>query len=102
MEKSNQHPKTEDCLAEGKPVDLWFYRNERLSRSVSREKREPQAGPASGLSNSASKASNTSGEGVFLPVSNIQLPDKGEGERGLSGSKSVAGGEGDTRNEGGP
>ena len=67
MEKSNQHPKTEDCLAEGKPVDLWFYRNERLSRSVSRERREPQAGPASGLSNSASKEHNASGEAVNLP-----------------------------------
>ena len=24
MEKSNQLPKTEGCLAEGEPVDLWF------------------------------------------------------------------------------
>jgi hypothetical protein len=39
-------------------VDLWSYRKERPSRSVSRDKREPQAGPASGLSNSASKSSS--------------------------------------------
>ena len=24
MERSNQPPKTEDCLAAGEPVDLWF------------------------------------------------------------------------------
>ena len=34
MEKSNQLPKTEGCSAEGEPVDLWFYRDERPSRSV--------------------------------------------------------------------
>src|ERR1035441_3641618 len=34
MEKSNQLPKTEDCLAEGRPVDLWYYRDERPSRSA--------------------------------------------------------------------
>ena len=54
MEKSNQHPKTEGCLAEGAP-DLLYYRRERPSRSVPRERREPQAGVASRLSNSASK-----------------------------------------------
>jgi len=102
MEKSNQHPKTEDCLAEGKPVELLFYRNERLSRSVSREKREPQAGTASGLSNSASKASNASGEGVVLLASDTRTPDKGKGELGLPGSESVASVEGNTWNEGGP
>ena len=47
MEKSNQLPKTEDCSAEGEPVDLLYYRVKRPSRSVSRDKREPQAGPAS-------------------------------------------------------
>ena len=102
MEKSNQHPKTEDCLAEGKPVDLWFYRKERPLRSVSREKREPQAGPASGQSDSASKASNASGAGVFLPNSNIRATAKGEGERSEPGSQSVASVEGNTGNEGDP
>src|SRR5215831_4384916 len=102
MERSNQPPKTEDCLAEGLPVDLWFYRKERPSRSVSTDKREPQAGPASGLSNSASKGSNASGEGVLLSASKTESSDKGEDEEGLPGSKSVASDEGSTRNEGAP
>ena len=102
MEKSNQHPKTEDCLAEAEPVDLQYYRLERPTRSVSREKREPQAGAASGLSNSASKESNASGEGVVISASNTESSDKGKGEEGLPGSQSVASVEGDTRNEGSP
>src|SRR6188474_2781989 len=102
MEKSSQHPKTEDCSAEGQPVDLWYYRKERPTRSVSREKREPQAEPAFGLSNSASRGSNASGEGVLISASNTESPAKGKGEEGLPGSKSVASEEGDTRNEGDP
>ena len=50
MERSNQPPKTEGCSVEGQqPVDLHHYRRERPSRSVPRVKREPQAGPASGI-----------------------------------------------------
>src|SRR5947208_8295784 len=101
MEKSNQLPKTEDGSAEGEPVDLWYYRDERPSRSVSREKREPQAGPASRLSNSASKVQDASGDGVYLPEPNTETPERGEGVEGLPGSKSVARDEGSTRNEGG-
>ena len=102
MERSNQPPKTEDCLAEGQPVDLWFYRKERLSRSVSRDKREPQAGPASGLSNSASKRSSASGDDVLLSESKTNPSVKGEDGEGLPGSESVARAEGNTRNEGDP
>jgi len=102
MEKFNQLPKTEDCSAEGEPVDLWYYRDERPSRSVSREKREPQAGVASGLSNSASKPADASGDGVSLPEPNMETPGKGEGVEGLPGSKSVARAEADARNRGGP
>ena len=102
MEKSSQLPKPEDCSAEGALVDLWFYRSERLSRSVSREKREPQAGPASGLSNSASKELNASGDGVSFPEPNTEPGAKGESGSGLPGSQSVARAEGSTRNEGGP
>jgi hypothetical protein len=76
MEKFNQLPKTEDCLAEGELVDLWCYRVERPSRSVSRDKREPQAGVASGLSNSASKAADASGDGVSVPEPNTETPEK--------------------------
>src|SRR6266567_2954141 len=102
MEKSNQLPKTEGCLAEGESVDLWYYRVERPSRSVPREKREPQAGVASRLSNSASKELNASGDGVSLPEPNTETPATGEGVDGLPGSKSVARAEADARNRGGP
>src|SRR5207249_7880351 len=102
MERSNQPPKTEDCLAEGQPVDLKFYRKERPSRSVSREKGEPQAGPASGLSNSASRKSSASEDGVAKPAFKTNSSAQGKGEEGLPGSKSVASTEGNTRNEGDP
>ena len=102
MEKSNQQPKTEGCSAEGEPVDLWYYRDEQLSRSVPRDKREPQAGPASRLSNSASKAANASGDGVSVPEPKTEMPVYGEGVAGLPGSKSVARAEADARNRGGP
>lgn len=102
MEKSNQHPKTEDCSAGGEPVDLWYFRVERPTRSVSREKREPQAGPATCLSNTASKLPNASGDTVIRVEPNTEANEKGENAEGLPGSKSVARVEGDTRNEGGP
>jgi hypothetical protein len=102
MGKSNQQPKTEDCLAEGELVDLRDYRLERPSRSVSREKREPQAGPASCLSNSASKVLAASGDGVCLSEPNTERPATGEGLESLPGSKSVARAEGSARNRGGP
>ena len=102
MEKSNQLPKTEGCSAGGEPVDLWCHRVERPSRSVSREKREPQAGPASRLSNSASKAAGASGDGVSVPEPNTETPVYGEGVTGLPGSKSVARVEADAWNRGGP
>ena len=102
MEKSNQQPRTEDCLAEGEPVDLWFYRVKRPSGSVSRDKREPQAGPASCLSNTASKEIDASGDGVKMSEPKTESPAKGEGLEGLPGSQSVARAEADTRNRGGP
>ena len=83
-------------------MDLWYYRTERRLRSVPREKREPQAGPASCLSDSASRRLTASGDGVCLPEPNTELPGSGEGGTGLPGSKSVARVEGDTRNRGGP
>src|ERR1017187_9009653 len=101
MEKSNQLPKTEACSAEGEPVDLWCHRVERPSRSVSRDKCEPQAGPASCLSNSASKAADASGDGVSVPEPKTEMPEYGEGIEGLPGSKSVARAEADARDGGG-
>ena len=83
-------------------MDLWYYRDERPSRSVSRDKREPQAGPASRLSNSASKAADASGDGVSVSEPKTEMPEYGEGVAGLPGSKSVARAEADARNRGGP
>src|SRR5688572_10661839 len=102
MEKSNQHPKTEGYSAEGEPVDLWFYRVKRPTGSVPKEKREAQTGPASCLSDSASKLSNASGEAVIPAEPKSDTTVTGEGVEGLPGSKSVARAEGDTRNEGDP
>jgi len=101
MEKSNQHPKTEGCLAEGAP-DLWCFRRERLPRSVPGETREPQAGPASCLSNSASKEPMQAGTASACRLPNTTASVKGEGVEGLPGSKSVAHAEADARNRGGP
>jgi len=83
-------------------VDLWFYRKERSSRSVSTEKREPQAGPASGLSNSASRSTTASGEGVLVSESKTNSTAQGKGEEDLPGSESVARAKGNTWNEGDP
>ena len=102
MEESNQHPKAEGCLAGREPVDLWFYRPKRPLGSVPAVKRKPQAGPASRLSNSASKEPNASGEVVSLPEPKTEVTATGEVAPGLPGSKSAAGIEGDARNAGGP
>ena len=79
-----------------------YYRVKRPSRSVSRDKREPQAGPASRLSNSASIVQGASGDGVCLPEPKTNTTADGEGVEGLPGSKSVARAEADARNRGGP
>ena len=83
-------------------MDLWFYRVKRPPRSVPRETREPQAGPASGLSNSAPKDSHASEDGVVLSELNTPTPGKGEGEGGLPRSESVARAQGSAQNRGGP
>jgi RNA-directed DNA polymerase len=103
MERSNQPPKTEGCSAEGKiPVDLHYYRVKRPGRSVPREKGEPQAGPASGLSNSASIIRNAGGDVVWYTEPKMSVAATGEAASSLTGSESVARTEGDTRNWGGP
>ena len=83
-------------------MDLRDFRLERPSRSVSREKREPQAGVASCLSNTASKAADASGDGVSVPEPKTEMPVYGEGGAGLPGSKSVARAQADAWNRGGP
>lgn len=99
MERSNQPPKPEDC-SPGAGPDLWYFRLRRPARSVSTAKREPQAGPASGLSDSASKAQAASGDDVYRIGSNTASTGSGEGEAGLPGSKSVAHAEGNVWNRG--
>ena len=83
-------------------MDLWYYRTERLRRSVPREKREPQAGPASCSSDRASKEPDAGGDAVIQAEPETRETDKGEGSLGLPGSKSVARAEGEARNRGGP
>jgi RNA-directed DNA polymerase len=101
MEKSNQLPKTEGCLTNGgQPVEN--HRAEQSSRSVPRENHEPQAGPASCLSNTASIIREASGDGVSCAGTQNEVAAKGEAMEGLPGSKSVAREEGFARNRGGP
>lgn len=83
-------------------MDLWYYRTERLRRSVPREKREPQAGPASCLSDRASKEPDAGGDAVSQAEPNTRRTETGEVLPGLPGSKSVARAEGEARNRGGP
>jgi RNA-directed DNA polymerase len=89
-------------MEEQTAVDLKYYRVERRSRSVPREKREPQAGPASGLSNSAPKIPNAGGDVVLFTEPNNAETDKGKVQANQPGSQSVARAEGDARNWGGP
>ena len=103
MARSNQPPKTEGCSVEGQmPVSQRANRVERPLGSVPREKREPQAGVASGLSNSASKIQNAGGDAVRYAEPNMSATVRGEVVNNLPGSQSVARDEGDTRNWGGP
>jgi RNA-directed DNA polymerase len=102
METSNQRPKPEGCSAEEVIVDLKSGKIERLTRSVPRETREPQAGPASCLSDTASKGVDASGDGFELSEPNMEAPDTGEGVDSSPGSKSVARAEGLARNPGDP
>jgi hypothetical protein len=60
------------------------------------------SGPASCLSNSASKVLAASGDGVFIREPKMETPAPGEGMEGLPGFESVARAEGGARNRGGP
>ena len=103
MERSNQPPKPECCSTKGEEgAGRNRSRPERSRRSVHREKREPQLGPASRLSNTASKRIDAAGDGVGIPEPNTEETAKGKVTEGLPGSKSVACAEDDTRNWGDP
>ena len=81
---------------------MQYFRVKRPMRSVPRETGEPQAGPASRSSNSASKEFDAGGDGVNESEPKTKTSDTGEDVEGLPGSKSVARLEGDARNRGGP
>jgi hypothetical protein len=84
-------------------VDLQYFRLERNRGSVPPGKREPQAGVASGLSNSASRRTiNAGGDAVEVAAPNIEPAAKGKAGESLPGSKSVATAEADARNWGDP
>ena len=83
-------------------MDL-YYRLQRNRGSVPTGKREPQAGVASGLSNTASRRTiNAGGDAVEVAVPNIAAAVKGKAVESPPGSKSVANAEADTRNWGDP
>ena len=103
MERSNQPPKTESCSRGGQILEIDMYFGvKRPARSVLREKREPQVGPASGLSNSASKIANAGGDAVRYAEPNMSATVLGKVVSSLPGSQRVARAEGHTRNWGGP
>lgn len=91
MERSNQPTEPECCRREGQVLAAHEGRStERLVGSVHREIREPQAGVASRLSNSASKPSAAGGDDVLSSEPKTNSAAKGKALEGLPGSKSVA------------
>ena len=103
MERSNQPTQTECCRREGQAnAATQVGGAERLVGGVHRGTREPQAGVAPRLSNSASKPTDAGGQDVLSSEAEIRGAAKGEALRGLSGSKSVAREERAVRNQGDP
>src|ERR1035437_457829 len=103
MERSNQPTEPECCRREGQaPTAKEGGGAERPVGGVHREIREPQAGVAPRLSNSASKPSDGGGQDVLSSEPKIRDAVKGEAWRSLPGSKSVAREEGTARNQGDP
>jgi RNA-directed DNA polymerase len=102
MEKSNQLPKTEGCLAEGEPVGLWIL----PGRTTVEKRTQGKARAASGSRILLKQFSLESARGKRgrCPITGTQNRDarSGEGVEGLPGSKSVARAEGVARNRGGP
>ncbi len=103
MERSNQPTEPECCRREGQAsAAKEGGEAERLAGGVPREIREPQAGVAHRLSNSASKPTDAGGQDVLSSEPEIRSAVKGEAPRSLPGSKSVAREEGTVRNQGDP
>lgn len=103
MERFNQPTEPECCRWEGEAnAAQKSHGAERLVGGVHREIREPQAGVAHRLSNSASKPSDAGGQAVLPVEAEIRSAAKGEAPRSLPGSKSVAREERTVRNQGDP
>ena len=91
MERSNQPPKPECCLQRGQePESRGMPAPNDLREAYTGQKRGPQAGFASCLSNSASKCLAADGDGLGMPEPNTDRAVAGEALEGLPGSKSVA------------
>jgi len=92
MERSNQPPKPECCLQGGQePESQGMKEPNDLLEAYTGQKRGPQAGFASCLSNSASRCLiSADGDGVGIPEPNTNGAALGEALDGLPGSKSVA------------
>lgn len=103
MERSNQPTEPECCRREGQASAAKAGGGaEQPAGGVHREIREPQAGVAHRLSNSASKPTDAGGQDVLSSEPEIRGAVKGEALRSLPGSKSVAREEGAIRNQGDP
>ena len=88
MERFNQPPKPESCLQPGpEPESPGMTAPNDLREAYTGQKRGPQAGFASGLSNSASKWSAADGDGLGRPEPNPDRAVVGEALEGLPGSK---------------
>ena len=91
MERSNQPPKPECCQQPGQePKSPRMPAPNDLREAYIGQKRGPQAGFASCLSNSASKCLTADGDGLGISEPNTDRAVAGEALEGLPGSKSVA------------
>ena len=103
MERSNQPPKPECCLQPGQePESPGKTAPNDLREAYTGQKRGPQAGFASCLSNSASKCLAADGDGLGMPEPNTDRAVAGEALEGLPGSQSVARAAEAARNQGDP
>ena len=103
MERSNQPPKPECCLQRGQEPEFRETTEPNdLREAYTGQKRGPQAGFASCLSNSASKRLTADGDGLGMPEPNTEGVATGEALEGLPGSQSVARAAEAAGNQGGP
>src|ERR1017187_7768909 len=103
MGRSNQPPKPECCLQPGQePESRGMTAPNDLREAYTGQKRGPQAGFGSCLSNSASKCLAADGDRLGMPEPNTDRAIAGEALEGLPGSQSVARAAEAARNQGDP